>query len=152
MNGLERRPAPAAARGPDLTIPLWKVVCAAALTALAFGTLSPSADRFQSRGYLVCMVVAGCFAALIGLPLVARPALVGRFAHYVVRTSPHPRWHGVVMLWLGLAYLAIFAAQLAVPIPTSTAVVLFLAALASTLVVLLLPRLRDALVRGPAAR
>ena len=152
MDGLERRAAPPAARGPDLTFSLWAMVFAAALAALAFGTLSPADERFQSRGYLVCMAVAGCFAALIGLALLTRPALVGRFARHVARTSPHPRWHGVVMLWAGLAYLAIFATQLVVPVQTGAAVTLFLAALASTLVVSLLPRLRDALVRRSAPR
>jgi hypothetical protein len=152
MHGLERRSAPAARSGPDLTIPLWAVVFVFALAAVAFGTLSPASGRFQSGGYLVCMAVAGCGAALIGLTLLVWPALVARFARYVARMSPHPRWHGVVMLWLGLAYVAIFATQLAVPVQTGTAVALFLAALASTLVISPLPRLRDALVRRSAAR
>jgi hypothetical protein len=98
------------------------------------------------------MAVAGGVAAFIGLALLIRTALVGRFARYLARRSPHPRWHGVVMLWFGSAYLAIFAMQLVVPIQTGLAGVLLLAALGSALVVSLLPWLRDVLVRRFAAR
>jgi hypothetical protein len=148
MDEAGRGTGPAPSGILDLSVAVRGAVFVAAALAAIFAITAPSGEGFQNRSSLLCLASASCLAISIGVLLLARSALIRGFAGNLARTSPHPRWHGVVMLWAGSAYGVISAVQLA---GAGISSALYLAALASTWLVWLLPHLRDAIAQRRAA-
>jgi hypothetical protein len=75
-----------------------------------------------------------------------------RYACYLARRTDYPRGHSATILALGLAYVAIFAFQLLVPVRSDVSALLLLAAVLVGLVVSRVPHPRAAQTLRQTAR
>jgi hypothetical protein len=81
------------------------------LVEASFARLAGAAPG--SVDYRILLVLSGLTLALLGLLLSLRHRSVRR----LIRRTPHPIWYGLIMLWSGLSFAALYLAALHMPVP-----------------------------------
>jgi hypothetical protein len=87
-----------------------------------------------SLDYRLLLALSGLAMALVGLLVCLRHWSVRR----LVRRTPHPVWDGLIVLWGGLSYAALYAVAFVTPIPLELEDALLMAIVGSVCLLLVL--------------
>jgi hypothetical protein len=107
-------------------------VAALLITEASYARLGTPAPG--SLDYRLLLALAGLTLVLVGLLVCLRHWSVRR----LVRRTPRPVWYGLIVLWGGLSYAALYAVALVTPIPLELEDALLMAIFGSVCLLLVL--------------
>ncbi len=90
------------------------LICVALLLTVEAGYARSAGAPTDTLDYRLLLAAAGVTMALVGLLVSLRHWSV----HHLARRTPHPAWHGLIVLWGGLSFAMLCLSAWVAPIPS----------------------------------
>jgi hypothetical protein len=123
--------AAAGSGGPSVDVAL---LCVAVLFTVEACYARIAGAPAGTPDYRLLLAAAGGAMALVGLLV----SLRHRSTRHLVRRTPHPVRHGLIVVWAGLGFAALYLSAWVAPIPVEREVVLLIALVESVILLWLL--------------